>query len=174
MAIELVLPTEKYKNSYLDAISEFSGKELTEFEYAPIEEMQENFAKYVEKLRGFAKGIGLPEGYLPHTEFWLVDGDHYIGRLDIRHSLNQHLLDVGGHIGYDVRPSLRGQGYGNKILELGLPKAKELGLNKVLLTCSEGNIASEKIIVKNGGVYEDARFHAGHGVNKKRFWIEVQ
>ncbi len=173
MSPVLVLPTEKYQQSYLDAIKEFSADHLRLFEYAPISEMRRDFSQYVMKLKGYAQGKGLPAGYVPHTEYWLVDDELYLGRLDIRHQLNQHLLDVGGHIGYDIRPSWRRRGYGTKILELGLVKAKQLSLAQVLLTCTDTNSASEKIILKNGGVYEDTRFHPTQKVNKKRFWIEL-
>lgn len=169
----LVLPSAKYKESYLMAIQEFSARHLEEFEYEKVAEIHNDFSAYVQRLLGYAQGRGLPEGYLPHTEYWLVERDIYIGRLDIRHDLNQHLREVGGHIGYDIRPSMRRKGYGTRILELGLLKAKELGLKKVLLTCSEGNTPSEKIILANGGVYEDSKYHDGLQVMKKRFWISL-
>jgi predicted acetyltransferase len=174
MTAVLVLPSTKHKDSYLEAIQEFSARHLQEFEYKNIDVMKGNFSKYVEKLRGCSDGIGLPAGYVAHTEYWLVDGEKYIGRLDLRHKLNDHLREVGGNIGYDIRPSEREKGYGTQILKLGLEKAKELGLKKVLLTCTDGNTPSEKIIVKNGGVYEDKKFHEGHRVFKKRFWINLQ
>ena len=169
----LTLPSTKYKNSYLEAIQEFSAKHLKEFEYSSIEEMKSDFDTYVTKIRNYSKGIGLPEGYIPHTEFWLVESGKYIGRLDIRHYLNEFLENVGGNIGYDIRPPMREKGYGSNILKLGLEKAKELGLEKVLLTCTDGNIASEKIILKNGGKFEDSRYHDMHKVYKKRFWIDL-
>jgi len=82
-------------------------------------------------------------------------------------------LEVGGHIGYDIRPSKRKQGYGNKILELALPKTKELGIHKALLTCDEPNTGSQKIIERNGGVLENVVDNPETGIRKMRFWITI-
>ncbi len=132
-----------------------------------------SFTEFVEKLSGEAEGKFLKEGYVPHTIFWLVDNEKFIGWLDIRHRLTDHLREVGGHIGYAIRPSERGKGNGNKILELALPKAKELGIMSVLVTCKEDNVASAKVIEKNGGVLEDMRTHTD-GITRRRYWIHLK
>jgi len=90
----------------------------------------------------------------------------------VRQQLTEHLLQIGGHIGYDIRPSKWGKGYGNKILALGLQKAKEMGIEKVRITCDVDNVASRKIIEKNGGVLDSEIPNPETGVNKARFWIE--
>ena len=97
----------------------------------------------------------------------------FIGWLDIRHSLTEHLREIGGHIGYAIRPSERGKGYGNKILELALPKAQELGIKDVLITCDADNTPSAKIIEKNGGVFENIKT-TSDGVPKRRYWINLK
>lgn len=63
----------------------------------------------------------------------------------MRHSSTENLLREGWHIGYDIRPTKRQKGYGKKILALALPKAKEKGLTKVLITCTETNTESKKL-----------------------------
>ena len=88
-----------------------------------------------------------------------------IGFLAVRHRLNDWLLQEGGHIGYSVRPSRRGVGHASRALHLGLGHAAGLGLDRVLLTCEEDNVASRRTIVSAGGVYEDTRN------GKQRFWI---
>ncbi len=121
-------------------------------------------------MRGRAEGKYLPTGYVPNTFYWLVEGEHFIGWLDIRHRLNDNLLKIGGHIGYAIRPSGRQKGYGSEILRLGLEKAKELGITRGLLTCNGDNCASIKIIEKNGGVFEDTAI-TNTGIVKRRYWI---
>jgi predicted acetyltransferase len=83
----------------------------------------------------------------------LSDGK-LVGRSDLRHRLNPALEIIGGHIGYDVRPSERRKGFGTLILKLIMEKARKIGLSEVLVTCDTDNIASAKIIEKNGGKLE--------------------
>ncbi len=110
---------------------------------------------------------------MPFSTFWLVDDGRFIGQANIRHRLNDHLMQIGGHIGYDIRPSMRGKGYGNAILGLSLGKAKELGIERALLTCDERNVASKKIIEKNGGVFESRGPNPEMGHDVLRFWIDI-
>lgn len=110
---------------------------------------------------------------VPATEFWMIDADGYAGRLDLRHELNDKLRLFGGHIGYDVRPSRRRRGYGTLALYLGLDKAREFGLDRVLVTCDELNLPSRKIIEANGGVLEDAIETPFRSTLTCRYWIDL-
>lgn len=89
----------------------------------------------------------------------------------LRHKLTKTLLKEGGHIGFDVPPSKRGNGYGTILLSLTLEKAKEKGINKVLLTCDKDNIASKRVIEKNGGILENIITSERTGKEVLRFWI---
>jgi predicted acetyltransferase len=175
--MELVLPSIQYKDSYIAAVKEFQEDTDTtlrsqDMKKLVLPELNANFGAYVQKKLDESKGINLADGWLPHTEYWLTDNGEYIGTIDIRHSLNEYLEKYGGHIGYDVRPSQRGKGYGSEILKLALPKAKELGISRILITCNTTNVASRKIIEKNGGVYENTLNEPRSGDDKMRFWIE--
>jgi len=176
--MELVTPSEKYKDSFIAGVKEYQGETPlnSRHEYyraIDVSDMKDNFDAYLKRLSDAEIGVGLPSGHVPQTDFWLVDNDQYIGRVSIRHTLTDHLLNIGGHIGYDIRPSQRHKGYGTKILELALPKAKELGIDKLLLTCDETNIPSRKIIEANGGVFEDKRPNPHGGSDKLRYWIQL-
>lgn len=176
--MQLVLPSSEYKTSFLEAVREFQADPIDNstvqrYKELSIPELEADFEKYVETQKGFAEGKGLPEGWVPATTLWLVDGGEYIGRLSIRHRLTESLLQIGGHIGYDIRPSKRNQGYGSKILELALPVARSLGISKALLTCDESNVGSSKIIEKNGGVLESRVENPETGVSKLRYWIRL-
>ena len=93
-----------------------------------------------------------------------------IGMSNLRTELNDYLLNYGGHIGYSICPSERKQGYGKIILRETLIKAKELGLERVLVTCNEKNRGSEKIILSNNGIFENKMFDDDAWV--KRYWID--
>lgn len=90
----------------------------------------------------------------------------------MRHALNKTLLDIGGHVGYGVRPTERGKGYATEILRQSLLKLKELSIDRALVTCNADNISSLKVINKNGGI-EDESFIEEDGNVVKRFWIEL-
>jgi predicted acetyltransferase len=127
------------------------------------------FARFVEELRAEAlESTPRPEGYVPSTTFWYVDGDEYIGRLAIRHRLTPSLLDVGGHIGYDIRASRRREGHGTAMVFEALRYAYGLGIDPALVTCDEDNVGSQKVIEACGGVYEDVRG------GKLRYWIPTK
>jgi predicted acetyltransferase len=176
--MELVLPSVQYKISFIEAVKE--AKANTEFprhhgwyHELSIADLEKDFALYVEKKKSQAEGKNLPEGYVPQSVYWLVDNNEYIGSVRIRHNLNAHLKQIGGHIGYNIRPSKRRQGYGRKILELALLKTRDLGVDHVLLTCDATNHASRKIIERNGGVLENRVPNPETGIDKLRFWIAL-
>lgn len=109
----------------------------------------------------------MPETWVPATTYWLIHKGVFVGHTNIRHQLNEYLLKIGGNIGYYIRPSMRGKGYGTKILELALVEAKSLGLKKVLVTCEASNLFSKRVIEKNGGQFED------EVDSVLRYWIEL-
>lgn len=76
-----------------------------------------------------------------------------VGIINVRCYIKKQLLINGGHIGYSVAPSERNKGYSKTILKLGLEKARELGIFKVLMVCRDDNIISEKTIKSCGGKF---------------------
>ncbi len=172
----LSLPDQRFKTSFLIALREYHAEHLPNYEQLSEEWLEEHFNDYVNTLKLEAEGAYLPPGFVPHTVFWLTDGDEYLGRLDIRHHLNDRsgwLKRVGGHIGYDIRPTQRGKGYGKLILQLGLEKARELGLENVLMTCDVTNGPSNKIIQANGGQLQDTVSTEPHNPAKNRYLLKL-
>ncbi|HWB61996.1 MAG TPA: GNAT family N-acetyltransferase [Chitinophagales bacterium] len=167
--MKLVSPSIEFKDSFLDAAWYISKEGNARF----LKSYTVNFQAYCDALNNEAKGIGLAEGLIPQTTFWLIDNGNFIGRLGIRHFLNDDLYKFGGHIGYVIAPQYRRRGYGTKILELSLKEAAKLGLQKVLVTCDNTNFASARIIEKNGGVFENEMYNEETRVWKKRYWINV-
>lgn len=133
----------------------------------------DDFEGYLEKLKMFATGKDLPDHFVRASTFFLLAENKLIGRGDLRHQLNDHLAVMGGHIGYDVRPSERRKGYGSLILQLTLEKARAIGLGRVFLTCDTDNIASAKIIEQNGGKLHDQIFYEPKGKIISQYWIEL-
>lgn len=175
--LQLVLPSEKYKRSFLEAAQEFRD-DTTEHASGIASNMKKmiesGFDSYTKQCQDYAKGTNLPADYVPATEFWLIGGEEFIGQANIRHRLNDFLLKIGGHIGYAIRPSKRGMGYGTKILELALVEAKKLGIKKALVNCDKDNIGSAKIIERNGGILENESPQGDGKPPIKRYWMEIE
>lgn len=131
----------------------------------------ENFEAYILKLQDQEKGRQLPEGWANTTTLYLLNGEEVLGSVRIRHDLtNDYISNFIGHIGYDVKPSARQKGVGSLLLRAGLDKARQLGLQKVLVLCEKNNIASKAIIMKQGGIFE-SEIIDDEGHCYLRFWI---
>lgn len=119
--------------------------------------------------------LTVPQGRVPSTQYMLVrEWDRKIvGMIQIRHHLNDYLEKYGGHIGYSVAPGERRKGYAAQMLKMALPKCRELGIDRVLITCVSGNEGSRRTILKNGGAYESTVFESGEGVDLERYWIDL-
>lgn len=167
--MQLVPPSTAYRDSYLEALAELHA-EGRRLDLDP-DRLAQDFPGFVRSLLDRADPVKTPPGRVPDTVLWLVDGDEYIGRVSIRHTLDDYLLLMRGHIGYEVRPSRRRKGYGMHLLGMALREARKLGLDRVLLTCDPANTASRKIIERSGGQMENEIEAEGETI--RRYWIDV-
>lgn len=173
MTIKLIKPSFHLREEYLSFYYEWieSGEEMIPW---VIQKDPTYFQEMLESIQNHEKGINLPKGWVADSTFWLINGeDRVLGGVNIRHSLTDFLLTSGGHIGYGIRPSERKKGYATQLLALSLRKARELGIESVLVVCDEINIGSYKTIINNGG-REDWDHIEENGNVVKRFWIETE
>ena len=133
----------------------------------------EDFPAYLRGLSDGARGTGLPPGLVPYSTFWLTSGRRPIGSSRVRHYLTPDLEDEGGHVGYDIRPSERGKGYGTLILKLTLGRAMDIGLRRVFITCDADNVASARVIEKNGGKLHGRVASKRSGKIISQYWVEL-
>lgn len=134
-----------------------------------------SFAAYVTLLQNQKNGVGLAAWQVPCTTFFLRDtrsGD-LAGFLSLRHRLTEGLCREGGHIGYAIAPAYRRQGWATYMLHLGLIKAREIGLTRVLLTCNKKNIASARVMQNNGGVLDSELYNEEEKKTTQRYWIAL-
>ena len=171
MGLRLVFPSEKYKHSYFTALREHR-RESTYPEQ--IDDEIANFPSHLQSWRLASVGKQLAKGAVPHTNYWLIDGDEYIGTVQIRHRPQGRFPNIKSHIYYEIRPSKRGRGYGTEILRLALPKAKQLGLQELLITSKKTNAASRKIIEDNGGIFVDEVTIEGEQTPFLKYRISLQ
>lgn len=170
---ELVRPTTSVMASFLEAMEEFVAEGAHDSQtvgwiarYGDTWGTPEGFAAFVEQvLAEEVDEAALPAGWVLTSTRWWVEGDRYLGRIAVRHQLNDFLREVGGHVGYDVRPGARRRGHATAMLRAVLPHARALGIDPALVTCDEDNVGSIRVIEACGGVLEDVR-----GV-KRRYWV---
>lgn len=178
--IRLVAPTVQLHQAFLDCAFEFGTGHRDGFATDSITDADlqdpELFAAWVALRLSYAdESTELPPDRVHDALSWIVEDrepNRILGSISLRHRLNDFLLQVGGHIGYGVRPSARRQGVATAALGLALAQAESLGLQRVLITCQEDNIASARTIERHGGVLEDIRATPDHGT-VRRYWIDL-
>ncbi|RIX49404.1 GNAT family N-acetyltransferase [Paenibacillus nanensis] len=167
-----IRPNAAYREAYMAFYQDWkaSGEDIVPW---VVERDPTDFDSYVNFLYAEDREEKLTgNSFVPHSTYWLVnDEEQIVGAVNIRHRLNQKLLEQGGHIGYGIAPSHRGKGYAKTQLAEALKVIRALGVERVLLVCDEDNIASERTILGAGGKFE-SYFTTEEGEVLKRFWIE--
>jgi len=166
--IRLVKPEEKYLKSYMEAFNEFQAMGISTYGLTDA-----GNCDIFEKFENYRLERNLPPDRVGSHYYWLVDDEtnYFIGEVAIRHRLNDALFLRGGHVGYVIRYDEWGKGYGTRMLKLALDKAKERGLDKVLITCNDSNLASARVMEKNGCVLENVVNVDGMPV--RRYWRQL-
>ncbi len=172
---DLIAPTTRLRESWLAARDEWGRGEHQDgsgLRAGDDVDSPEGFALWVTRLRREADPAIPPgEGRVHATYWWIAESDIYLGAITLRHALTDFLVRAAGHIGYSVRPSERGRGLATWALRSVLPEARSLGLQRVLVTCDDTNVASARTIENAGGVLEDMRdTELGR---TRRYWITL-
>jgi predicted acetyltransferase len=127
---------------------------------------------YVDLMNERAAGRNLPDGWVRADEFWIVENDEVVGSLNVRHELNERLLQMGGHIGYSTHPSHRGRGIATFALKNGLAILANLGIAEALVTCAAENTASIRVIEKFHALrIEDCEFPGRPDLTRRRYLL---
>lgn len=172
--LRLIEPSVVYKESYMEMYDEWkrSGEEFTPWSLGLD---PSDFPALIEQLKGYSVGVGVPEGFVESTTYWLIDEScRVLGGVNIRHRLNEYFSTRGGHIGYGIRPSERRKGYATEQLRLALDIMREMGITRVLITCDKDNPGSVRTILKNGGVLDSEAVDGETGKLFQRYWINLE
>jgi predicted acetyltransferase len=166
----LSIPSEDQYDAWADCVRDFGNARRDgsgDWQVPGLGPDRASFARLLEVIRLESDPASvLAEGRVHSDYYWITDGVDLVGFLALRHSLaTEFLRTQGGHIGYSVRPSRRRRGHASRALGLALGRARELGLERVLVTCDEDNVASARTIESQGGRFEGV--HTG----KRRYWI---
>ncbi|MCI3133931.1 GNAT family N-acetyltransferase [Phenylobacterium aquaticum] len=177
---ELVVPHVRYMASFLEALHEgYSRDNLRPETPKSIAEVEADPLAFLDSQLNPPDTFVQPDGSLgqamPWTALWWVENYRFLGTVHVRHELNESLSRVGGHVGYAMRPSARGQGHASAALAAGLDWIRaNLPLKRVLLTVNPSNSHSIRVIQKNGGVHTQTVPHIWRpGEEAMHFWIEL-
>ena len=176
--IKLIKPTIEYKQQAEELIKEIKKYDIDNQDaFAGCSSIEKyDYEVWLKKLDEDLDFENIKPGRVPASTYFSVrkSDNKIIGIINIRYELNEYLENYGGHIGYSIRPTERKKGYGYKQFKLALEKCLEISIHKVLITCSENNIGSTKIIEACGGIYEDTRFCEKENDSLKRYWIKLK
>jgi predicted acetyltransferase len=170
--LRLIEPTEELREEYIAYLEEFIDAGEPHLARG-LDEARAGFEAHLQGLRDAAAGVGLRAGLVPWDTYWLVRGRRVLGSSNLRHRLTAGLRVEGGHIGYRVRPSERRKGYGRRLLAMTLEKARERGMERVMVTCDEDNVGSARIIEANGGRRTGEGISPRTGKRVLQYWIEL-
>ncbi len=165
--IEYASQIVEYRKEFLDAGDSMDGTGALR--------RIENPEEYIKVCAEHEDPQKVPFHLVPATQFLFVrkSDNRLVGMIQVRHRFNDYLEKYAGHIGYSVRPSERRKGYAREMLRMVLPFCREIGIDKVLITCDDDNVGSEKTILANGGVYESTVHEPNEDMDLKRFWITL-
>lgn len=124
--MQLLNPSNQWRSAFLEMVSEYEA--VGEHRYALA---LRDFDGYLQRIEDDRRGENLPSGWVPSIESWLEHDGKIIARGKLRLALTPNLENEGGHIGYDVRPSMRRLGHGTELLRLMLVEARTLGIDRV-------------------------------------------
>ena len=154
MSLKLVRPTHAYEDQVMHYKESMLANHDSFDGCAGLDKVS-SYGEWMDFENRLKKMYG--DGYVPSEVFLAIreEDDKVVGIIDYRHPLSPFLLQYGGNIGYSILPCERGKGYAAEMLRLLLPICKEYGESKVLLTCGKTNLASQRTIIKNGGILEN-------------------
>ncbi len=170
--IKLIVPNKEYLQSYIEAYREYVDNNVSTYSFT-----DPSSCDIFDKFDRYRNERDLPPNRVGEDKYWLVDDEKgcFIGEIAIRHRLNDALAQRGGHIGYGVRYSEWNRGFGTIMLGLALEKAKELHISPVLITCNDDNLASARVMEKNGFALGDTITVSKDGKDllTRRYWKTI-
>jgi predicted acetyltransferase/8-oxo-dGTP pyrophosphatase MutT (NUDIX family) len=158
------------EQAFLKSFEDWRGEDLTWLSFAWKPGM--SHSEHLRHLQENKDRKYLPSNRVPSTMLYGFVNGEIVGRINIRHELNDYLLKRGGHIGYAVSPRFRKMGYATEMMRQGLSFCQSLGLEKILITCDDKNLPSCRIIEKFYGSLENRFFDQKENLFVRRYWID--
>lgn len=165
--LKLEFPSEKHREMYDEMMQKWSYSETIPTDPWRLFDGN-NFDEFLEMVH---KDIESNSLWVNSHLFFLTDTIQIFWAIQIRHHINHpNLIETWWHIWYGIAPWYRKQWYASQMLEYWLKEAKKLWLQQLLLTCDIDNIWSNKVIIKNNGVFE----RKTKDQIRNRYWIDIK
>ena len=171
--LQLIKRCPEYVSGYKEYCRELYDNNVVYFRPTNPDSIHEDWFSRTQEWYG-KKEKGLVEGASPSFHYWAVDDGKFIGEFQLRTEFTEKVMTDIGSIGYAVRVSEWGKGYGTAILCRGLELAREHRMEKVLFTINEKNAASIHVCEKLGGKLQDVieAYNEAEGQHQlRRYWI---
>lgn len=159
------------EQAFLEGLSHWAPEDLGwyTFEWSP----GMSFVELLDRHERNKLGVGLPANRVANTMFYGFAEGRIVGRIHLRHRLNENLLLRGGHFGYAVAAPYRQRGYATEMVRQLLAKCPAYGLDRVLVTCADDNPGSYRIIERFGGRLENRIWDEVDEEMIRRYWIDL-
>ncbi|GIV62930.1 MAG: acetyltransferase [Bellilinea sp.] len=155
--LNLIQLTPEWREELFDLARDFQSVGDSRFN-SLLKGGDEAFFIFLQNLVDEASEEDLPPGVVPQSTFWLVRDDAYLlGFSRLRRHMGDALLEKGGQISVEIRPSERGKGYEETLLRLTLAQAAAMGMSEVILTCAEEDAETAARIEAAGGEWLETR-----------------
>lgn len=159
------------ESAFLSGLEEWKDEDLSWYSFVWKPGMSHH--EHLKTLKDQKDKNKIAEDRVPSTMLYGFVEEKIVGRVSIRHELNDFLLERGGHIGYSVSPKFRQMGYATEMFRQALVFCKSLNLSRVLITCADENEASIKIIEHFGGILENKVWDESNSEHLRRYWLWV-
>ncbi len=169
--IHLEVPRQNHKERALAFRQEFFSSGEPVIFGSELLDQTECYEDWLDSVTKNAAPETVSPGWVRTDTFFAMDGeDKIVGIINLRHTLNDFLADLG-NCGCSVRPSQRQKGYAGQMLGQVLDRAKEVGLTALYISVERENLPSVKVIKRNGGVYQRSFTHEGQQADIYAFRI---
>jgi len=164
--MKLVWPAREHLASYVDALERgwspdnIRGRITAEEELKKIAVDPDAFLASLVDLDASGPPLTMLDGQkvprIPGYRKWMWDGE-FCGSIGFRWQPGSEDLPPYclGHTGYAVVPWKNGRGYATEALRHIVADASTRGQRFIIVTTAPGNLASQRVIEKNGGVFVD-------------------